>query len=499
MLLCLQGCDYILHYCPVKEMALPDTLSCFSPLPGPNIPLHIAIHHACLSTDHKEAFQQAFLSHAEMHALADLIINGWPDDVKEVPCPLHPYWQHHETLTIKDGLVLHGKALIVPPSEREKILHQLHQFHQGITKSQLLTHGCIFWPGINKTIEEVVHQCETCIWFQAQNAAAPLPSAPTPSCPWQMCASDIFTLEGANHLICGDFYSKMILIQCLPSGQSNATKVVLLLKEMFSEHGIPEILCSDNGPQYTSAQFADFCTSWGITHETSSPHYPQSNGFAEVCVKSVKHALQKVSTAVPIHSSSSWHSELLQLMPSSHHLLSSCTNASLGLPSLPKSATLTQQPSKFTDGLLPTPTPSNHRLINTVNLLHPCMLVSQLPCLMLFARFGFPLQWYMSYPRTATRYAPAMVLFTATWDDTCMNTVSSLLTLLQMPQQLHCRLLPDPMSPCCSLHLPSLHNQHSLCLLHPQCLWLQRHRPHLFPPCQLSQGSPMCLCPWCPV
>ena len=30
----------------------------------------------------------------------------------------------------------------------------------------------------------------------------------------------------------------------------------------------------------------------GITHETSSPHYLQSNGFAEACVKSMKHALQ---------------------------------------------------------------------------------------------------------------------------------------------------------------------------------------------------------------
>ena len=93
----------------------------------------------------------------------------------------------------------------------------------------------------NKAIEAVVHQCETCTWFQAQNAAAPLTPTPTPSHPWQICTSDIFTLEGADYLICGDFYSKMILIQCLPSGQSNATKVILLFKEMFSQHGIPEI------------------------------------------------------------------------------------------------------------------------------------------------------------------------------------------------------------------------------------------------------------------
>ena len=100
-----------------------------------------------------------------------------------------------------------------------------------------------------------------------------------------------------------------------------------------------------------------------------------------------------LNTAVLISSFPSWCSELLQSMPSSHHLLSSCTNTSLGPPSLPKSATLTQQPSKLMKGLLPALTPSDHRLINTANLLHPCMLVSQLSCMIPFARFGSPLQW----------------------------------------------------------------------------------------------------------
>ena len=70
---------------------------------------------------------------------------------------------------------------------------------------------------------------------------------------------------------------------------------------MFSEHGIPKVLCSDKCPQYASVQFADFCTSWGISHETSSPHYLQSNRFAKACVKSAKHALQwaKYSGANP--------------------------------------------------------------------------------------------------------------------------------------------------------------------------------------------------------
>ena len=283
-MLCLQGYDFTICYCPGKEMAIPDTLSQFSPWPGPDLPLAIAIHHAHIMPDCKEAFQQAFVNDPEMQALADLIVTGWPEDIKEVPHPLHPYWQCREILTIKDSLVLQGEALIIPPAKRERVLHQLHQFHQGIMRSQLHTHGSFFWPSINKAIEEVVCKCEAHTWFQSQNAAAPLTPTPTPSCPWQMCATDIFTLKGVDHLVVGDFYSKMIFVQHIPPGQSNANKVVSLLKEMFSEHGIPKVLCFDNGPQYASAQFANFCISWGISHETSSLHYPQSNGFAKACV-----------------------------------------------------------------------------------------------------------------------------------------------------------------------------------------------------------------------
>ena len=106
MMLHLQGYDLTIHYHPGKETVIPDMLSQLSPRPGPDLPLDIAIHHACTMPDCKEAFQQAFVNDPEMQALANLIITGWPEDIKEVPCPLHKYWQYQETLTIKDSLVL---------------------------------------------------------------------------------------------------------------------------------------------------------------------------------------------------------------------------------------------------------------------------------------------------------------------------------------------------------------------------------------------------------
>ena len=88
MMLCLQGYDLTICYHPGKEMVIPDMLSQFSPWPGPDLPLDIAIHHAHIMPNHKEAFQQAFVNDPEMHALTDLIITGWPEDIKEVHCPL---------------------------------------------------------------------------------------------------------------------------------------------------------------------------------------------------------------------------------------------------------------------------------------------------------------------------------------------------------------------------------------------------------------------------
>ena len=66
MMLCLQGYDLTIHYHPGKEMDIPDTLSQFSPQPGPDLPLDITIHHAHITPDCKEAFQQAFTSDPEI-------------------------------------------------------------------------------------------------------------------------------------------------------------------------------------------------------------------------------------------------------------------------------------------------------------------------------------------------------------------------------------------------------------------------------------------------
>ena len=59
------------------------------------------------------------------------------------------------------------------------------------------------------------------------------------------------------------------------------------------QDGIPEVVVSDNGPQYSVEVYARFAREYQFEHITSSPHYPQSNGEAEHAVQTVKHLLKK--------------------------------------------------------------------------------------------------------------------------------------------------------------------------------------------------------------
>ena len=65
------------------------------------------------------------------------------------------------------------------------------------------------------------------------------------------------------------------------------------MKAVFTELGVPNIIVSDNGPQYTSAEFKDFMKHWQIEHRVSYPRNPQSNGLAECCVQTMKTSLIK--------------------------------------------------------------------------------------------------------------------------------------------------------------------------------------------------------------
>ena len=74
---------------------------------------------------------------------------------------------------------------------------------------------------------------------------------------------------------------------------TSSTTIAALL-HTFSYFGLPEHLNTDNGSQFTSAEFQKFLRDNGIQHTTTAPDHPATNGLAERYVGDLKDKLNKI-------------------------------------------------------------------------------------------------------------------------------------------------------------------------------------------------------------
>ena len=125
---------------------------------------------------------------------------------------------------------------------------------------------------------------------------APLPSEPAvpPSTPFEQVFGDFFEFGGHHYLVVGDRLSGWSEVFATPSGStlSGARGLISCLRSLFATFGVPEEFSSDGGPEFTASATNEFFKNWGVKHRISSAYHPQSNGRAEVAVKSAKRLLR---------------------------------------------------------------------------------------------------------------------------------------------------------------------------------------------------------------
>ena len=220
-------------------------------------------------------------SDPELNALKEVIHSGWPSTIQQVPVPLKPYWSFRDELAVEDGIAMKSHRIIIHAILQKDILTKLHAAHQGTEKPKLRARTSVYWRGLNKDIDEITKTCSTCQELHPSQQREPLIPTEVPPRAWHTIGTDLFTLEGSEYLVVADYYSKYPFVRQIQRGQSNSHTVVKMLRQIFSEQGIPKVLRSDNGPHYSGQAFQDFTRELGFQHVTSSPHYPRSNGFIE--------------------------------------------------------------------------------------------------------------------------------------------------------------------------------------------------------------------------
>ena len=293
MLLRMQQYDVSIKYVPRSVIKLADALSRVNPCnTGHNRGLDLSVHevhmHLNASPTSIVEIRMETSKDSTLHALCEIISLGWPENRAHCLAHLMPFWNFRDELSVEDRLILKGQRIILPKSLHVAALEHIHYAHQGAEKCKLLAKEAVFWCGMNHDIDEMVKSCASC---QAHQVASTKYSTRRAKHSWRTLSTDLFHWNGTEYLLIADLYSKFPIIRKRTNISSST--IINHLKGIFDEHGIPERLISDIGPQYSSEEFRIFSARYGFDHVTSSPLYPMSNGFIEITVQTVKRFFTK--------------------------------------------------------------------------------------------------------------------------------------------------------------------------------------------------------------
>ena len=286
-----------------KDIPAADALSCATPMDPednnqlPIIAVNMITTCNLMSVESQDSFSkkldQLRKSTAQDNQLTKLscyINTGFPCDKKNLPTDLHEFWPHRETLSVKSGLTACGNRIIVPREMRPEVLQYIHEGHQGKERCLLQARNTVFLPKITYDIQELIERCIIC---QEHESSQPIigTTQELPPFPWHTLATDIFYWKRMDFLIVADVFSKYFLVKKLANSTSAA--ICAELATIVTELGLPHIIRSDNEPCYNSKEFQQFLQHYNITHHTSSPHHPRSNGFVERMVRVAKKLMDK--------------------------------------------------------------------------------------------------------------------------------------------------------------------------------------------------------------
>ena len=155
----------------------------------------------------------------------------------------------------------------------------------------------VWWPQLDAIIENKVQGCETCQLHWPLPPKAPLHPWESLNHSWsRIHINHAGPYLGKLYSIVVDAFSKWIEVHIVNSTFSEAT--IEKLCTLFSTHGLPEQIISDNATSFTSQDFQHFTKSNGIKHILTSPYHPAWNGLAERAVQTFKSVVSKLEGSI---------------------------------------------------------------------------------------------------------------------------------------------------------------------------------------------------------
>ncbi|XP_046742894.1 uncharacterized protein LOC124409358 [Diprion similis] len=186
---------------------------------------------------------------------------GWPNRVEDET--FKPYFVRKNEISIEKGLLLWGYRIIIPQKFRQQMLEEVHGTHMGITKMKAVARQYMWWPSLDKQIEEYIQNCEPCRLSAKQPEKTSLIKFREPECAWDRIHIDFLgPYRGKTYLLIIDAYSRWP--ETFEMSRTDSENTIEKLRECCARFGLPP------------------------------PYHPSTNGLAENAVGSFKRGIDKL-------------------------------------------------------------------------------------------------------------------------------------------------------------------------------------------------------------
>ena len=301
----LQGYDFKVVYRPGKTNvadALSRLNSVKQPDAGQKYDCVRAIVENCLPVAlSAREIEEASYNDAELSQVKGCVRTGnWER------CTFPSYAHIKDELCIYGEILLRGSRIVVPKTLRDKVVRLAHEGHQGIVKTKYRLRSKVWWPGMDKDVEQLCKVCHGCQVTSRYDPPEPMSRVLPPSAPWHDCSADLLgpLPNGESILVLVDYFSRFVEVAILKS--TTSAKIIEAISPVFARFGVPFSLRTDNGPQFVSGEFEAFLRIYGVEHRTTTPLWPAANGEVERQNRSLLKCLQ-----IAHLEKKNWRSELI--------------------------------------------------------------------------------------------------------------------------------------------------------------------------------------------
>lgn len=184
------------------------------------------------------------------------IMHGWPAE-NCISDELKTYCSKQDEFMVEDGYIPRGNRAVIPAKYQAVVLSELHLNHPGMITMGSLARLHVWWPSLDHGVVQTVQDCHLCGENSCKTPQKVSNPWICPTRPWQRIHVDFAgPLNGQMFLLVVD--AKLKWIELFPMSSTTASMTILALRFLFATHGLPEVIVSDNSPQFVAQEMKGF-------------------------------------------------------------------------------------------------------------------------------------------------------------------------------------------------------------------------------------------------